>query len=141
MITGLPDPYAPLMGYLADVSHVQPIFAVEAQNILWHAYTMRTVIVGAGMSAMPSMHVAIAVLFPLVCWRVQRWLGIVAAIYAVVVLITSVHLAWHYAVDGYVGAAGMIVIWWIVGRVLARRDETRRRLALAIGPEHRRSEQ
>ena len=141
MITGLPDPYAPLMTYLADVSHEHPIFAVEAQNILWHAYTMRTVIVGAGMSAMPSMHVAIAVLFPLVCWRVQRWLGVVAATYAVIVMITSVHLAWHYAVDGYVGAAGMIVTWWIVGRVLTRRDDARRRLALAVGPEHRRSEQ
>ena len=140
-ITGMPEPYAPLMSYLADASQVRPIFAVEAQKILWHAYTMRAVIVGAGMSAMPSMHVAIAVLFPLVCWRVQRWLGIVAAIYAAVVLITSVHLAWHYAVDGYIGAAGMIAIWWIVGRVLARGDESRRRLAVAIGPERSQLEQ
>jgi len=130
-ITSLADPYSPLMNYLAHVNDGQPIFAVDAQKILWNAYTHRTIIVGAGMSAMPSMHVAIAVLFPLVCWRVQRWLGFALTVYALIVLITSVHLAWHYAVDGYFGTIGMIAIWWIVGRTLARRDEASRGAAVA----------
>jgi hypothetical protein len=47
-------------------------------------------------------------------------------IYAFIVLVTSVHLAWHYAVDGYIGAAGMIAIWWVVGRIIAWRDGARR---------------
>jgi hypothetical protein len=28
----------------------------------------------------------------------------------------SVHLAWHYAVDGYAGAAMVGAIWWLTGR-------------------------
>jgi hypothetical protein len=139
-VTGLPDPYSSLMNYLVDADRVQPIFAVGAQQILWQAYILRSLTVGAGISAMPSMHVALATLFALVCWRVRRWLGIVMSIYAIIVLITSVHLAWHYAVDGYLGAIGMIAIWWIVGRVLARGDEVRRHVALADGLERHRLE-
>jgi PAP2 superfamily len=128
-ITGLPDPYEPLMSYLFfDANDLHPIFAVGAQNILWHAYLQRALTVGAGISAMPSMHVALATLFALVCWRAWRWLGIVMTTYAIIVLIASVHLGWHYAVDGYFGAVGMIAIWWLVGHALARREEMRRRL-------------
>jgi membrane-associated phospholipid phosphatase len=130
-ITGLPDPYQPLMSYLAEAYRIYPFFAVEAQQILWDAYTFRELTVGAGISAMPSMHVALATLFALVCWRVRKWLGIVMTVYALIVMIASVHLGWHYAVDGYLGAAAMIAIWWIVGRALARRAETSRRVALA----------
>jgi hypothetical protein len=63
-----------------------------------------------------------ATLFALVCWRTKRWLGIIMTIYAVVIMIGSVHLAWHYVVDGYVGALGMLLVWWAVGRVLNRQD-------------------
>jgi hypothetical protein len=125
-VTGLPDPYEPLALYLAGIDPVNPIFAVTAQKILWHAYEFRSLTVGAGISAMPSMHVALVALFALVCWRVRRWLGVAMTIYALIVLITSIHLAWHYAVDGYIGAAGMIAIWWVVGRVIAWRDGARR---------------
>ncbi|HEX6119288.1 MAG TPA: phosphatase PAP2 family protein, partial [Dongiaceae bacterium] len=128
-VTGLPDPYEPLALYLAGVDPVNPIFAVTAQKILWHAYEFRSLTVGAGISAMPSMHVALVALFALVCWRVRRWLGVAMTIYALIVLVTSVHLAWHYAVDGYIGAAGMIAIWWVVGRIIAWRDGARRRPA------------
>jgi hypothetical protein len=130
-ITGLPDPYDPLMSYLLDADRVQPIFAVGAQQILWQAYTLQALTVGAGISAMPSMHVALAALFALVCWRVRRWLGIVMTIYALIVMVSSVHLAWHYAVDGYFGAVGMIAIWWIVGRALARGDRIRSRVPIS----------
>jgi hypothetical protein len=76
------------------------------------------------------MHVALATLFALVCWRTRRWLGIIMSIYVLVILVGSVHLAWHYAVDGYVSIAGMILIWWTVGRALARRSAIRSGAAL-----------
>jgi hypothetical protein len=77
------------------------------------------------------MHVALATLFALVSWRTKRWLGIVMSIYALIILVGSVHLAWHYAVDGYFSIAGMIAIWCVVGRVLPRQVGTRRGAAAA----------
>jgi len=119
-VAGLPDPYAPLMAYLQNVNETHTIWALGAQEMLWHSYSLRDVALGSGISAMPSMHVGIATLFALVCWRVRRWLGVVMTVYAVVIMIGSVHLGWHYAVDGYLGAAGILAIWWIVGRLTNR---------------------
>lgn len=124
-VVGLPDPYAPLMSYLQGVNETHAIWALGAQEMLWSNYSMRDIVLGSGISAMPSMHVAIATLFALVCWRVRRWLGIVMTVYALVIMIGSVHLGWHYAVDGYLGAAGMLAIWWIVGRLLKRAADRR----------------
>ena len=51
---------------------------------------------------MPSMHVAGAMLFALLGWRTHRLLGIVLSINVTLILIATVHLAWHYALDGYI---------------------------------------
>ena len=123
-ITGLPDPFLPLMQYLNEANQLHPIWALQAQEGLLRAYAMKGVSVGVGISAMPSMHVALATLFALVCWRTRQWLGIAATIYAIVIMIGSVHLGWHYAIDGYFGAAGMIAIWWVVGRLLDRQAQS-----------------
>jgi membrane-associated phospholipid phosphatase len=120
-VTGLSDPFLPLTGYLNDANRTYPILALLAQKYLWESYVMRELVLGAGISAMPSMHVAIATLFALICWRTKRWVGALMTIYAMLIMIGSVHLGWHYAVDGYVGALGMIAVWWIVGIVLRRR--------------------
>ena len=61
------------------------------------------------------------VLFALLGWRTSRWLGWLFTAYACVILIGSVHLGWHYAVDGYLSIAGALAIWAAVG-VLLRRD-------------------
>ncbi|WP_119300655.1 phosphatase PAP2 family protein [Dongia deserti] len=122
-ISGLSDPFLPLTAYLNDANETYPIIALLAQQYLWDNFLMREFALGAGISAMPSMHVAIATLFALVCWRTKRWVGVLMTVYAMLIMIGSVHLGWHYAIDGYVGALGMIAIWWIVGAVLARRAE------------------
>jgi len=124
-VTGLADPFVPLMSYLHEASRSYAVWALEAQEMLWHNYSLREVALGSGISAMPSMHVAMATLFALVCWRTRRWLGIVMTIYAAVIVIGSVHLGWHYAVDSYAGVLGMLLIWWLVGRALDRPDTAR----------------
>jgi hypothetical protein len=129
-VTGLPDPYAPLIAYLREADQSYPVWAIGTQDNLWQTYLAHSLSLGAGISAMPSMHVALATLFALVCWRTRRWLGIIMSIYVLVILVGSVHLAWHYAVDGYVSIAGMILIWWTVGRALARRSAIRSGAAL-----------
>jgi TRAP-type C4-dicarboxylate transport system permease small subunit len=69
---------------------------------------------------MPSLHVALAVLYPLVGFRVNRWLGVAFVLYAFLILLGSIHLGWHYAIDGYVSAIAVIAIWKLVGYFLDR---------------------
>lgn len=121
-VTGLPDPFAPQIAYLREVAELYPIMTLLVQERLWIHYAEGSLSAGAGISAMPSMHLALATLFALVCWRTNRWLGVVMSAYVLVILVASIHLTWHYAVDGYVGIAASVAIWWIVGRVLARRE-------------------
>jgi hypothetical protein len=117
-VTGLPDPYTPLMDYLYSVNETYTLWALGAQEMLWRNHTAATIMIGSGISAMPSLHVALATLFALFCWQIHRWLGIFMVCFACVIMIGSVHLGWHYAVDGYFGAIGMLVIWWGAGRIV-----------------------
>jgi len=84
------------------------------QQILWRSHSTQTYAFGMGISAMPSLHNAIALLYALAAFRIGRALGWFMTIYAVVIFVGSVHLGWHYAVDGVFGAAAMLLIWrWV----------------------------
>lgn len=66
---------------------------------------------GTGISAMPSVHVAFAVL---IAWWSTGWgrgWAILGWFYAVFIMIGSVYTGWHYAVDGYVSAILTSAIW------------------------------
>jgi len=119
-VTGLADPFAPLMAYLHQANDVVPVMALQVQDMLWQAYAGNSTDIGAGISAMPSLHVATAFSYVLVGFAVRRWLGILLAGFAAFILIGSVHLGWHYAIDGYVGILCTVVIWFAVGWLLDR---------------------
>ena len=110
-----PDPYAPLMAYLDSASQHYNITALHVQDMLWkdHATGAHTL----GISAFPSMHVASAALFALAGRAIDRRLGWVMTGFAVVILIGSVHLGWHYAVDGYASIILALLIWKLSGRL------------------------
>ena len=112
------DPYAPLMAYLHEANHHFPIWALSVQDTLWQDYQSRGASSELGISAMPSMHVATAVLMALLGWRVSRTAGLALSVFAMLIMLGSVHLGWHYALDGYAGAAGAALVWHAVGRML-----------------------
>jgi membrane-associated phospholipid phosphatase len=70
-----------------------------------------------GISAMPSMHVAATVLCAMVGWQLNRAVGLILALFAAIIQLGSVHLGWHYAVDGYLSALFTFLIWKWMGRV------------------------
>lgn len=112
-----PNPYAVHAAYLASIPGLH---ALEIQHLIWRWLITDTYIPFGSISAMPSMHVAVATVMALACWEWDRRLGALAWAYALVILVASVHLDWHYAVDGYVAILGTFLVWrasaWIVRR-------------------------
>jgi membrane-associated phospholipid phosphatase len=111
-----PDPFAPLLDFLHTTNAKVPLGAVGAQTLLWDSYTGK-VYPYLGISAFPSMHNALAALLVLVGWRIHRILGVLMTIFAGLILVGSVHLAWHYAVDSYAGILIAVLSWWIAGQL------------------------
>jgi hypothetical protein len=122
-VTGGPNPYAPLMAYLHMVDVTHPLISLEVQRILLHEYLSGHVGPWNAISAMPSIHVAMPVVFTMLAWRLDRAVGVAFGVFGAVIFLGSVHLGWHYAVDGYVSVLTMIAVWrttgWFVARYLA----------------------
>ena len=114
------DPFAPLMSRLEDVNKRTPLYAIENQTGLWEASEQREWIPYGGVSAMPSIHVAMAAIFALAAFRVKRWLGVFFSGYLVLIQIGAVILGWHYAVDGYFSIVITWLIWALISWVLNR---------------------
>jgi PAP2 superfamily len=118
-----PDPFAPLLAHLDGMAESVPVLARQAQTVLWQNYILGDVRLAAGISAMPSMHLSMGTLMVLATWRLGPIARVISCLYLVVLLIGSVYLAWHYAVDGYVAIVGTWAIWWTVGRAIELRNQ------------------
>jgi len=116
---GFGSDFHPLMQALAAADRVYPIWALSTQDLLWSGYTGATK-GSIGISAFPSMHVAMAVLFALYATRRSRLAGILMWAFAGIIMISSVVLGWHYALDGYAGALISLTIWKACGYFLTR---------------------
>jgi PAP2 superfamily len=129
-LLGEPDPYLALMNYLREASRLVPLWAIDTQDALWQSYISGHGMI-AGISAMPSMHVGTSLLLALVAFAAgKRRLGWCFVAFTVIIFLGSIHLAWHYAIDGYVGAAVALFGWHAAGR-LVRWDRARQDLVNA----------
>jgi membrane-associated phospholipid phosphatase len=119
-LTGLPDPFVPLFQYLDAANGHWLNFSREVQEAMWDVYRVngRDGKIAGAVAAMPSLHVASACGFYLVAKASNRRLGWVFLTFLVLMLLGSVHLGRHYAIDGYAGIAGTIAIWWVCGRLV-----------------------
>jgi len=112
----LGDPrYVELMAYLHGVAERYPMPALNVQDMLLYDAQNGVDGLGRGISAMPSMHVSIAMLIALGVrrmWPRWQWAG---WLFVGVIMIGSVHLGYHYAVDGYVALAMTLAVWMVSG--------------------------
>jgi len=97
------------------------IFALNTQDMLWADYLKNDTGIGSGISAMPSMHVAIAALLYFSGREVSKYIGYGMLIFLILIQIGSVHLGWHYALDGYISILLIWGLWkfcgWLAGWV------------------------
>lgn len=104
-----PDPYAPLMDYLRGANEYLPVWALNAQDMLWELQAEGSAF--GGISAMPSMHNATALLFVLTSAGRPLWVRRGLMVHAALIFLGSIHLGWHYAVDGYLAFALAYAVW------------------------------
>jgi hypothetical protein len=114
------NPFAPLMSRLDEIHKADSLFALTNQFSLWEAKLYDTWLPFGGISAMPSIHLAMATIFSLLAFNVRKRLGWIFVAYAVLIQVGSIILGWHYAVDGYVGVLLTILIWFAVARFVKR---------------------
>ena len=118
-LLGFGDVYADLLGRLSRHAATGALSVVETQELLWfihmHPNGMNAI------SAFPSMHVGSSVLMAIFAFRLSRWAGWAATWFTTMIMIGSVLLAWHYAVDGYVGGLIAVASWYLAGHLVQSR--------------------
>ena len=114
--------YLPLMTllhqqdiWLQQYSPNISLSSLSTQDYLWTSYTTGKEMLGNGISAMPSMHVSMAVLMALGVSSLNRKLGILFWLFALIIYVGSFTLGWHYAVDGLVSGPVTLIIWHLCG--------------------------
>jgi hypothetical protein len=131
LVVGDPNAYAPLMDYLHGTAanltlfafghelHL-PFTAMILQDVLWQSQFDGDFGIGKGISAAPSMHVGSSWIMARLAWSMGgRW-RIWGPLFPLFIFVGSIHLGWHYAIDGYVGAACAWALWRATGWLLDR---------------------
>lgn len=93
------------------------LHALTLQDRLWNDYIAGETRIGSGISAMPSMHVAQSMLMYLSARDLNKKLGTLFLIFLIIIMIGSVHLGWHYALDGYVSVIITYLIYRFCGNI------------------------
>ncbi|MGB8622459.1 MAG: phosphatase PAP2 family protein [Paracoccaceae bacterium] len=118
---GFGDHFQPLVSMLHAFDNVSPVWSLDVQDALWQGYVADGPL--HGISAMPSMHVASTSLLTIYAYRYARWAGILMTIFLCMILVGSVLLAWHYAIDGYAGILVALCCWWAASKLTTPRGD------------------
>lgn len=114
------NPYQEQMSYLQSFGKPGELLNMNYQRLLWQNFLAGADGIINGISAFPSMHVSGALLFVLAGWHYGRVMRAVTGAYFLLILVGSVVLGWHYAVDGYFSIIITPLLWllnsWLVRR-------------------------
>ncbi|MBX3561007.1 MAG: phosphatase PAP2 family protein [Sphingomonas sp.] len=97
----------------------------QVATYLWTTYAGEGFGPGAGISAMPSLHIATVAWMIIVTRAFLPKLIVPMALAGLLTFLLSIALGWHYAVDGVVGAAAALVFHRLLLAYYAGRTERR----------------
>ncbi|RWA99471.1 phosphatase PAP2 family protein [Mesorhizobium sp.] len=103
------DRFSGLIDALRSNEASTPVLQIADR--LFIAYSSGAEDIFAGISAMPSVHLAVATLNALFLRRISATAGAFGWVFVALTAIGSVYLGWHYAVDGYMAIGTVVVIW------------------------------
>ena len=113
---GFGEQFEPLMTSLEEIGRIVPLTALELQALLLDGYQSGGDL--RGISAMPSMHLALSWLIAFQAFHYRKIFGWMMVAFAILIQFSSVHLGWHYAIDGYLGFV-IAIVCWMIGMKLA----------------------
>ena len=85
--------------------------ALVESDTMWFAFANGNPGLVAGISAFPSLHVAISLWIVLAARTMAPRLAALSLVYFALISLGSVQLGWHYVGDGIGGAIGMLAVW------------------------------
>ncbi len=91
--------------------------AIAESDAMWASFRSPNPGLVAGISAAPSLHVAISLWIFLAARSLNPRAAAPAFAYFVLMWVASVQLGWHYVADGLIGTVGMLLIWRMVRAV------------------------
>jgi hypothetical protein len=112
-ITGDFGPYTALFQHLHNINGITPLSSINGQEQLWAAYRGGSFLSGGGVSAMPSMHISMMTTCALGSWSLNKTIGYLFIFLTLLILVGSIYLGWHYAIDGYVSIILTCLIWYM----------------------------
>ena len=119
-----PDsPYQAQMALLNAYNENSPLMAVSIQETLLNGYLNSEGGMKIGISAMPSLHNCLSLLFVFAGYRINKYFGHVLVLFMILIFIGSIVLGWHYAVDAYLGFAVAWFCWKAAGYLLVKQDK------------------
>jgi hypothetical protein len=115
---GLGGTFDALNAHLAQMNETTALGSAIAKELLWDGFEQGGSI--SGISAFPSMHVGSTALIALFAFGYSRRAGWIMVGFMTMIMIGSVSLAWHYAVDGYASMLLALASWrfaqWLTAR-------------------------
>jgi hypothetical protein len=100
--------FIPLLERLRVADEMYTLWTSTGIEMLWRGYMNDPDVVEFGISAFPSLHVCMSMLVVFYAQHLGRVWGMLAWAFLVLIVLGSVHLGWHYLVDGI---AGMAICW------------------------------
>ena len=107
----------------------------QVADYLWDIYASKRFGAASGISAMPSMHVAMSTWTVIAFHQFARRFLPVALIGWVVIVLLSIALGWHYASDGIVGSLAALATYAVLSRAMHARVSAAQAEAPALTPQ------